>query len=46
MQRDSWYAMNRNSSYLKLAEVIGKTAAKRALRRLGARKIATPGGLP
>jgi PmbA protein len=41
MQRDSWYAVNRRFRHLEAPEVIGQTAAKRALRRLGARKIPT-----
>jgi PmbA protein len=41
MQRDSWYAMNRRFQRLEAPEVIGKTAAQRALRRLGARKVPT-----
>jgi PmbA protein len=41
MQRDSWYAVSRQFKQLEAPEVIGTTAAKRALRRLGARKIPT-----
>ena len=41
MQRDSWYAVSRQFKQLEAPDVIGKTAAKRALRRLGARKVAT-----
>ncbi|HSF29618.1 MAG TPA: TldD/PmbA family protein [Candidatus Tectomicrobia bacterium] len=41
MQRDSWYAVSRQFKQLEAPEVIGETAAKRALRRLGARKITT-----
>jgi PmbA protein len=41
MQRDSWYAISRQFKQLEAPEVIGETAAKRALRRLGARKIPT-----
>src|SRR5262245_26837130 len=41
MQRDSWYAMSRQFKQLEAPEVIGETAAKRALRRLGARKVPT-----
>jgi PmbA protein len=41
MQRDSWYAVSRQFKRLEAPEVIGETAAKRALRRLGARKIPT-----
>jgi PmbA protein len=41
MQRDSWYAVSRRLRQLEPPEVIGETAAKRALRRLGARKVPT-----
>jgi PmbA protein len=41
MQRDSWYGVKRHFKQLDSPEVIGTTAAKRALRRLGARKIPT-----
>jgi PmbA protein len=41
MQRDSWYGVSRHFKHLDTPEVIGTTAAKRALRRLGARKIPT-----
>jgi PmbA protein len=41
MQRDSWYAVSRQFKQLETPEAIGETAAKRALRRLGARKITT-----
>jgi PmbA protein len=41
MQRDSWYAVSRQFKHLDAPEVIGTTAAKRALRRLGARKVPT-----
>jgi PmbA protein len=41
MQRDSWYAVSRQFKQLEAPDVIGKTAARRALRRLGARKVAT-----
>jgi PmbA protein len=41
MQRDSWYGVSRHFKRLEAPEVIGTTAAKRALRRLGARKIPT-----
>jgi PmbA protein len=41
MQRDSWYAANRQFKQLDAPDVIGKTAARRALRRLGARKVPT-----
>jgi PmbA protein len=41
MQRDSWYGVSRHFQHLEAPEVIGTTAAKRALRRLGARKVPT-----
>jgi PmbA protein len=41
MQRDSWYSVSRKFTQLEAPEVIGTTAAKRALRRLGARKVST-----
>jgi PmbA protein len=41
MQRDSWYSMARKRERLDSPEAIGKTAAARALRRLGARKVKT-----
>jgi PmbA protein len=41
MQRDSWYSVNRKFNQLEAPDVIGTTAAKRALRRLGARKVST-----
>ena len=41
MQRDDWYMSARNASELGAAEDIGRTAGERAIRRLGARKIAT-----
>jgi PmbA protein len=41
MQRDSWYSVSRKFKRLEAPEVIGTTAAKRALRRLGARKVST-----
>lgn len=41
MQRDSWYSVNRKFQDLEAAEAVGTTAAKRALRRLGARKVPT-----
>jgi PmbA protein len=41
MQRDSWHSVSRQFTQLEAPEVIGETAAKRALRRLGARKITT-----
>jgi PmbA protein len=41
MQRDSWYSVTRKFSQLDPPEVIGRMAARRALRRLDARKVPT-----
>jgi PmbA protein len=41
MQRDYWYSMARTMSKLESAESVGKEAARRTLRRLGSRKIAS-----
>ena len=41
MQRDAWYAVNRKFARLESPESVGREAARRALRRLGARKIST-----
>jgi PmbA protein len=41
MQRDYWVSVSRHRSQLEQPEDIGKKAAGRALRRLGARKIRT-----
>jgi PmbA protein len=41
MQRDGWYSYKRRLRNLEPPEAIGRTAARRALRRLGARKVAT-----
>ncbi len=41
MQRDSWYSVQRRLQKLDPPEAIGRTAARRALRRLGARKVTT-----
>ncbi|HEV3040457.1 MAG TPA: TldD/PmbA family protein [Candidatus Angelobacter sp.] len=41
MQRDYWYSSTRSLARLESPEAIGKEAARRALRRLGARKIAS-----
>ncbi len=41
MQRDSWYGVQRKFAKLESPESIGEEAARRAIRRLGARKIAT-----
>jgi PmbA protein len=41
MQRDSWYAVQRKFARLESPESVGKEAARRTLRRLGARKVST-----
>ena len=41
MQRDYWYSVARSLSRLASPEHVGKTAAQRTLRRLGARKVKT-----
>ena len=41
MQRDGWYDVQRKFGRLASAEGIGQEAAKRTVRRLGARKVAT-----
>jgi PmbA protein len=41
MQRDGWYSIQRRLGNLETPEAIGRTAAERALRRLGARKVPT-----
>ena len=41
MQRDYWYSSRRKLKDLESPESIGRTAAKRTLRRLGARKVPT-----
>jgi PmbA protein len=41
MQRDYWYSTQRKFSRLDSPQAIGKKAAQRALRRLGARKVKT-----
>jgi PmbA protein len=41
MERDHWYSVQRHLARLERPEDIGRTAAARALRRLGARKIET-----
>jgi len=41
MQRDYWYTASRKYRGLETPESVGRTAAQRALRRLGARKVAT-----
>ncbi len=41
MQRDYWYSVARSLAKLESAESVGKEAARRTLRRLGARKVKT-----
>jgi PmbA protein len=41
MQRDYWYSVARTMSKLESAEHVGKVAAQRTIRRLGARKVKT-----
>ena len=41
MQRDYWYTVARNPAALEPADAIGRRAAQRALRRLGARRLTT-----
>ena len=41
MQRDYWYTAARRSGDLEPAEAVGRRAAQRAIRRLGARQIPT-----
>jgi PmbA protein len=41
MQRDAWYSTVRHRARLEEPEAIGRTAAARAVRRLGARKVQT-----
>jgi PmbA protein len=41
MQRDSWYAVQRKFAKLDSAEAVGQEAARRAVRKLGARKVTT-----
>ena len=41
MQRDDWYETTRDSAELPPPEMVGKRAGERAVKRLGARKIAT-----
>ena len=41
MQRDYWYSISRSFAGLEEPELIGRIAAERAVRRLGARKIST-----
>lgn len=44
MQRDSWYTVKRKFHLLDSPESVGKEAARRTIRRLGAKKIATQRG--
>ncbi len=41
MERDHWYSVQRRLDRLESPESIGRTAAQRTLRRLGARKVGT-----
>ncbi|HYL82529.1 MAG TPA: TldD/PmbA family protein [Candidatus Acidoferrum sp.] len=41
MQRDGWYSVARRFKKLEPPETIGRIAAQRTLRRLGAKKVAT-----
>lgn len=41
MQRDYWYSAARSLKLLESPESVGREAARRTLRRLGARKVAT-----
>jgi PmbA protein len=41
MQRDSWHSAARHRAALENPLAVGRTAARRALRRLGARKVKT-----
>ncbi|APV51585.1 metalloprotease PmbA [Betaproteobacteria bacterium GR16-43] len=41
MQRDYWYTTNRDPSKLEGPEAVGRIAGERAVRKLGARKLAT-----
>jgi PmbA protein len=41
MQRDYWYSVARSLNRVESPEHVGKVAAQRALRRLGARKVKT-----
>jgi PmbA protein len=41
MQRDYWYTVGRRANGLEAPEAVGREAARRALGRLGARKLAT-----
>ncbi|MGH9352455.1 MAG: TldD/PmbA family protein, partial [Terriglobia bacterium] len=41
MQRDYWYTVGRRTGALESPESVGRKAAERALRKLGARKVST-----
>ena len=41
MQRDYWFSVSRNLAHLEPAEQVGRVAAERTIRRLGARKAKT-----
>jgi len=41
MQRDYWYTLSRCADALESPEAVGRRAAERTLRRLGARKLST-----
>ena len=41
MQRDYWYTLSRCAEALESPEAVGRRAAERTLRRLGARKLST-----
>jgi PmbA protein len=41
MQRDYWFSVSRNLAGLESPEEVGKVAAQRTVRRLGARKVKT-----
>src|SRR5579875_137590 len=41
MQRDYWYTVARSATALESPESVGRKAAERAVRRLGARKVTT-----
>lgn len=41
MQRDAWYSTTRKRTRLESPDEVGRTAARRALRRLGARQVKT-----
>ncbi|MBA5865573.1 MAG: TldD/PmbA family protein [Nitrospira sp. CR1.3] len=41
MQRDAWYAVQRKFAKLDAPEAVGLEAARRTIRRLGARKVGT-----